>query len=77
MHSFSALRHIKTLGRNSCRMADLVMPRCLHLAVERERTISMSETVCMHFSQQLIGPYIVHTDPEVTREGVPRYHTYR
>jgi hypothetical protein len=37
----------------------------------------MSETVCMHFSQQLIGPYIVHTDPELTRDGVPRYRTYR
>ena len=37
----------------------------------------MSETVCMYFSQQLIGPYILHTDPELTRDGVPRYHTYR
>ena len=25
----------------------------------------MSETVCMHFSQQIIGLYIVHTDPEL------------
>ena len=57
-------------------MADLISNVAV-LAIERERTISMSETVCMYFSQQLIGPYILHTDPELTRDGVPRYHTYR